>query len=294
MITMQKILALCACMLCIGMFTTCVEHSAGYQKLQSENDSLKLHIKKTEVEMDEMLNVLNAIENDIYIIRDAEKLLIIQQDAELTGTRRQQIERNMKLVIETLKKNKELLAGLQEKFDAGNLRFSALQKTFDRLSKDMEEKTTLIVQLQDDLSHKDVQIKDLTGQVDDLSENVETLRGITEIQSDQLSQQEKSLHTVFYCFGTKKELKEQNILSGGGLFSKPKTLESNFNQAYFLPIDKRQVTAIPLYASKAKIQTNHPKGTYNFFKDSDGNLTLEIHDPELFWSLSKYLVIEVG
>ena len=294
MTTMKKTLAVCACMLVIGMFTTCTEQSAGYQKLQTENDSLRLQIKKTEVEMDETLSVINEIEKDINVIRDAEKLLNIQQDAELSGTRRQQIESNMKLVIETLKRNKVLLAELQEKLDAGNLRLSALQNTIDRLTKDMDEKTTLIVQLEADLSRKDIQIKDLAEQIEDLNENMEVLRELTDTQSNQLSKQEKSLHTVYYCFGTKKELKEQNILSGGGLFKKSKTLESDFNQAYFLPIDKRQVTAIPLYASKAKVQTNHPKGTYNFFKDSDGNLTLEINDPNAFWSLSKYLVIEVG
>ena len=294
MITKKTMLALCTCLLCIGTLSTCTEQSAEYKKLQFENDSLRLHIKKTEVEIDEMLSALNTIESDINVIRETEKLLNMQQDAELTGSRREQIERNMQMVVEALKRNKQQLAELQDKLNASNLRFTALQQTIDRLSKDVEDKTTLIVKLQDDLSQRDVQIQDLTGQVDDLIENVEVLKELTESQSDLLDKQEKSLHTVYYCFGTTKELKEQNILSGGGLFSKSKTLESGFNEDYFLPIDKRRVTAIPLYASKAKVKTNHPKGTFNFFKDSDGNLTLEINNPDLFWSLSKYLVIEVG
>ena len=294
MITKKTMLAACTCLLCIGTFTTCTEQSAEYKKLQFENDSLRLHIKKTEVEIEEMLNALNAIESDINVIRETEKLLNMQQDAELTGTRREQIERNMQMVVEALKRNKQQLAELQDKLDASNLRFSALQQTIDRLTKDVEDKTVLITKLQDDLSQRDVQIQDLTGQVDDLIENVEVLKELTESQSDLLAKQDKTLHTVYYCFGTKKELKEQNILSGGGLFSKSKTLERGFNEDYFLPIDKRRVTAIPLYASKATVKTNHPKGTFNFFKDSDGNLTLEINNPDLFWSLSKYLVIEVG
>jgi hemin uptake protein HemP len=73
-----------------------------------------------------------------------------------------------------------------------------------------------------------------------------------------------------------------------------KTLESGFNEDYFLSIDKRQVKSIQLFNKKAKIMTNHPKGTYNLVKDTDGNLILEINNPDSFWSLSKYLVIEIG
>lgn len=56
-----------------------------------------------------------------------------------------------------------------------------------------------------------------------------------------LNAQDKALHTAYYCFGTSKELKEQKILSGGGLFSKSKVLQSGFNKDYFISIDIREV-----------------------------------------------------
>ena len=49
-----------------------------------------------------------------------------------------------------------------------------------------------------------------------------------------------------------------------------------------------------MFAAKAKLKSNHPEGSYEFVKDEDGNLTLNITDPKTFWSLGKYLVIEVG
>jgi chromosome segregation ATPase len=279
---------------CIILFTACVENSAEYKKMKADNDSMKLQMKKSEVEMDDMLSILNAIEDDIKSIRETEKYLDIPKETELSGSKRQQIKDNMAIVVETLKKNKQQLAKLQDRLNESALHSSALQKTIDRLTKDIDEKAQFIVQLQNDLNSKDRQIAKLSGQVEELSGDMDALLELNEIQIEQISRQDKSLNRVYYCFGTKKELKEQRILTGGGLLSKSKALQGNFNKEYFITIDKRHVTAIPLYASKAKIKTNHPKGSYKFFEDEDGLLTLEIDKPEQFWSLSKYLVIEVG
>jgi chromosome segregation ATPase len=271
-----------------------VEYSSDYKKTKVENDSLKLHIKKSEAEMDEMLSILNAIEDDIKSIRDTENFLDIRKDSELTGSKREQMKNNMNVIAETLKRNRQKLSELQKKLDAGNIRSSALQKTIDRLTNDITEKTELIAKLQNDLDRKDLQITQLSDKVEVLNTDIGILKDVNESQSIRIDNQDKALNIVYFCFGTKKELKEQNILSGGGLFSKSKALQEDFNKDYFIAIDKRQVTAIPLYASKAKIKTNHPKGSYNYFKDAEGNLTLEIEDVDRFWSLSSYLVIEIG
>jgi chromosome segregation ATPase len=204
MITKKKIITAYACVLCIGFFTSCVEKSTEYRKLQTENDSLKLQIKKTEVEIEEMLSILDAIESDFSVIRETEKIITIQQNSELTGTKRQQVERNMSLIVETLKRNREQLAELQEKLNASNLRVTSMQNTIERLTKDVNEKTELIAKLQEDLNRKDVKIKVLSAQVEDLSGNVEVLKELTETQSAQISKQQKSLYTVYYCFGSKK------------------------------------------------------------------------------------------
>jgi chromosome segregation ATPase len=244
--------------------------------------------------MNEMLAILNGIEDDIQSIRDAEDFLTVHKDPELSAPRQEQIKNNMNLIAETLKKNKRQLSELQEKLNTSNLKSSALQKTINRLTNDLNEKSELIVRLQNDLEKNSRQVDQLADQVKGLSANIETLENTTLSQNKRISEQEHVLNVVYYCFGTRKELKEQNILTGGGLFSKSKALEDDFNKDYFMAIDKRQVTAIPLYASKAKIKTNHPKGSYDFYKDTAGNLTLEISDVAKFWSLSKYLVIEVG
>ena len=152
----------------------------------------------------------------------------------------------------------------------------------------------MIAALQNELMRKDIHIRELDETVAALSENVNTLTHTTTNQAEQLNMQDKELHRAYYCFGTRKELKAQNILTGGGLFSKPKALQSSFNKDYFVAIDVREVTEIQLFEKKAVIRTNHPEGSYKLVKDGDGNMVLQISDIRLFWSLSEYLVIEIG
>lgn len=131
---------------------------------------------------------------------------------------------------------------------------SALRKTIDRLSSELDQKATMIVALQEDLAKKNVRIQELDEMVSSLNEDVESLATTAAAQSEKLNAQDKALHTAYYCFGTSKELKEQKILSGGGLFSKSKVLQSGFNKDYFISIDIREVKEIPLFASKAKLK----------------------------------------
>ena len=278
---MKKLLLACTC---ATLLVSCGQNSAEYKKLKAENDSLKIENTKATSEMNEILSTLNDVEADIQSIRDAENYLNLQQQTggEFSKSNREQIKQNMQLISETLKKNKETISQLEDK----------LKKS--RLSSELDQKATMIVALQEDLAKKNVRIQELDEMVSSLNEDVENLATTAAVQSEKLNEQDKALNTAYYCFGTAKELKDQKILSGGGLFSKSKVLQSGFNKDYFISVDVREVKEIPLFAAKAKLKSNHPEGSYEFVKDEDGNLTLNITDPKTFWSLGKYLVIEVG
>ena len=113
-----------------------------------------------------------------------------------------------------------------------------------------------------------------------------------EEQTVTIREQDKALNTAYFVFGTMSELRAQKILSGGFLRT-TRVLEDTFNEDYFIEIDIRETTRIPLYDKEAKLWSNHPKGTYEFEKGADGNLTFVITDVTRFWSLTKYLIIEV-
>ncbi|MEG1544091.1 MAG: hypothetical protein RR382_06150 [Tannerellaceae bacterium] len=290
---MKKVVLVC---FCTALLASCGQNSADYKLLKAENDSLRLENTKNTDDVNEMLATLNDVEADFQSIRDAENYLTVQQQAggEFNQTKREQIKQNMQLITETLKKNKEQIAQLQDQLKKSGFKSAALKKTIDRLSSELDQKTTMIVSLQEDLAKKNIRIQELDDMVSSLNEDVEGLAATTAAQSEKISAQDKALNTAYYCFGTSKELKDQKILSGGGLFAKSKALKTDFNKDYFISIDIREVKDIPLFAGKAKLKSNHPDGSYELVKDVDGNLTLHISDPKSFWSLGKYLVIEVG
>jgi hypothetical protein len=287
---MKKVIWLC---IGINLLTACVQNSSEYKQLQAENDSLKVENTRYVAEMNDMLATLNDIEADIQAIRDAENYLNIQGGGEITPNTHQQMKENMQLIGQTLKKNKEQLRLLEDKLKQSNIQSSALTKTINRLTSELDQKATMIAVLQEDLEKRNIRIRELDQQVASLTEDVEGLARTASSQAETLKEQEKTLNTAYYCFGTAKELKSQKILTGGGLFSKAKVMQGDFNRDYFISIDLREVTEIALFAAKARLKSNHPAGSYEFVKDEDKNLTFKITDAKAFWSLGKYLVIEV-
>ncbi|MDR1344920.1 MAG: hypothetical protein LBJ39_06160 [Tannerellaceae bacterium] len=290
---MKKVLLAC---ISIIMLASCMQNSSEYKQMKADNDSLRLENSKYVSEMNEMLSTLNDIEADIQSIRDAENYLNIQQQSngELTPSVREHIRDNMQLIGQTLKNNREQLKQLEERLKNGNIQSEALKKTISRLTSELDQKTTMILTLREDLAKKDIRIEELDRQVASLTEDMEGLSLTASTQAEVLKEQDKTLNAAYYCFGTAKELKNQKILTGGGLFSKSKALQGDFNRDYFISIDIREVTEIPLFAQKASLKSNHPEGSYEFMKDEDKNLTFRIIDTKAFWSLGKYLVIEVG
>ena len=279
-----------------GLLFSCtkVKNSTEYQQLQKERDSLLMQTTNANSEIEEMMAVINNVEENFNQIREAEKYLAVQSadQGELSSNTKDRINDNFKMVNEILKKNKAQLADLNKKYSSSTGQVGALKKTIDRLNREMEERISEISELQTELSRRDVRIAELTSNIDELSSNLSELSGHVEEQSTTILEQERALNTAHYVFGTMSELKSQKILSGGFLRT-TKVLEDSFNQDYFLKIDIRETTRIPLYATDAELWSNHPKGTYTYEPASDGKLTFVIIDTDGFWSLTKHLVIEV-
>ena len=284
--------AIAASVLMIG----CTNQSTEVRKLQAENDSLLRVNAQTTADFNEMIQLMNEVEDGFRQIKEAENYLVTQKDAngEVSLTTREQIKNDMTLVAETLQKNKERLDKLQKQLNQNKNQSAALQKTVTRLQNEIEEKTQLITSLQESLAKRDVRIAELDEAVTNLTGQVEHLTTENEQQKEVLMTQDEALNTVYYALGTNKELKEQKIVEGGGLFSSKKVMEGEFNKNYFTAVDMRKLHDIPFDSKKAKLLTNHPEGTYELQKDNEGYLTLVITNPDSFWSLSRYLVVELN
>ncbi|MCH5329155.1 MAG: hypothetical protein J1E02_09050 [Coprobacter sp.] len=284
-----------AAVLVSAMFTACNSQLTEVARLRQEVDSLAQANARSRADFDEMLKLMNDVEDGFRQIKEAENYLTVQHaaDSEMNLSTRDQLTNDMQLVTQILKENKEKLEKLEKQLKNSNYQSAQLQKTIERLNAEIESKTEMIVSLQEDLARRDIRIQELDSAVAELSGRVTRLVEETEEQSNTISRQDQTLNTVYYVFGTTKELKEQNIISGGGLFKSENVLKGDFNKNYFTAKDMRNFRQLPLESKKAKVITTHPESSYTLQKGSDGLLTLLISDPAAFWSVSKYLVVKV-
>ena len=164
----------------------------------------------------------------------------------------------------------------------------------DNLNAQMAEKDSMIVSLQSALAARDIRIAELDAAVDTLKGQVTDLSRIQSEQSAIIASQDMALNEVRYVYANSNQLREHNIISGGGLFSKTKVMEGDFDVNFFTTADQRTLTTIFLESKKAKILTKHPQESYELVKDAEGFYTLNITNPGSFWSLSRYLVVEIN
>lgn len=277
----------------IVILASCGQQSAEYKRLKAQNDSLMNAKIALQNEVDGYFSAMNQIEQNIEKIKNTENTISIQPvGQELDEDMRTKINEDMAYLSEMLQANKDELARLKAKLKKSGFKSAELELTILRLTKSLEEESSKVMALQTQLAQKDSLITQLDDKVNDLGKDIENLSNEVKTRDSKLKEQDETIHTAWYVFGTRKELKEQNIISSDGIFSSQKVLQRDFNKNYFVRIDARNTKSIPLYSSRAKILTNHPKSSYTLEKEN-GNFVLLIVEPSEFWSVSKYLVIEV-
>lgn len=272
------------------IMTSCDGITGNSKKLKAENDSLALALTQRDAELDEMMSTFNDVQEGFRKISAAENRVDLQRGAiaENSATVRQQIASDIEFISKTMEDNKAQIAKLQAMLKTSNNNSAQLKKAVDRLTAELAEKTKRIEELQEELASKNIRIQELDAAVTTLAADKETLEAQTEAQARTVAEQDRTLNAAWFVFGTKSELKSQKILQSGDVLK-----SADFNQDYFTQIDIRTTKEIKLYSNRAELLTTHPAGTYALEKDDKGQLTLQITNPEQFWSISKYLVIQV-
>ncbi|MBQ6202386.1 MAG: hypothetical protein IJK50_13310 [Prevotella sp.] len=251
-----------------------------------QRDSLEQIIAQKDNEINDMMTTLSDIEEGFREITEAQNRVTIAKEGEGTNTKLR-IKENMQFIQSAMKQNKELINKLKQQVRESSVKGDQLKKIIDNLTEQMQQKDQQLQALREELDKKDIHIAELDEQVAGLNENVAALTEENTQKTETISTQDKQIHTAWFVFGTKKELKEQNILDKG------EVLQSNFNKDYFTKIDIRIDKEIKLYSSSAEILTNHPAGSYTLQRDAKKQYVLRISDPQRFWSTSKYLVVQV-
>ncbi len=272
--------------LCIAILAACSGNPKEDPAVVQMVDSLNQVINQRDTALNDILSAMNEIEDGMREISKAEGRVTVAQRGEGTSSKAR-IKEDMEFIQEQLKKNREKMASLQSQLRANNFKSEELKKAIESLNAQILEKDKEIESLRLELGKRDIHIAKLDVAIDSLHSDMDELREESREKTEVIQDQDKQLNTAWFVFGTKNELKNQNILKGG------KVLQGDFNHDYFTEIDIRKDKEIKLYSKSAEILTSHPASSYTLQRDENKQYTLVISDANLFWSTSKYLVIQV-
>ena len=217
---------------------------------------------------------------------------------------RQEALERIKQVITRLNESEAKLAETENRAKQSRQRNARLLAQIETFKKTVEDLKTTAEQQRTEyeaaLAEKDTQIATLAGRVDTLTTEKSELENAKMALTDTVSNLTSYKNTVYYAVGTEDELKKRGIVTKEGskfLIFGGTRLEParNLDPSAFTAIDKTQQTSIPLPRSdkKYKIVSRQSPGYLGSTVTKDGKVkgTVEITQPEEFWSASRYLIL---
>ncbi|MDE7410428.1 MAG: hypothetical protein K2M94_00105 [Paramuribaculum sp.] len=286
----MKIKSILASALLVITAASCTD-SEKEARQQALLDSTKEELTEAVNQRDELLSLVNDISADMQQIKAMEDILVLPTDSENGGSQ-SQVKEDLLALKNTLAMRREKLAELESKLKKSNLFTRELQNTITNLQSQIQSQATEIENLTVSLAQANSTISSLNTTVDSLNTTVNTITEQRDLAEADATELDNRLNTCYYIVAEKSVLKEHKIIETGFL-RKTKIMKGDFDANSFVTADKRTLRTLPLHATKAQILTNHPEGSWSM-TENNGQKTLNITDPNRFWSLTNYLVVQIN
>lgn len=265
--------------------------------LEERNDSLVQAAYEKDQSLNEFLQAFNDIQGNLDSIKAKEMIISekTENKSELKKKAKDQINDDINSIYDLLLDTREKLDDVRKRLGKSNYQVKEMEKMLANLSKQLEEKDQQIEDLRVELEKMNIKVTNLTEDVTRLSKESKEKSSVIEDQNQMLKEKADALNTAYYVIGTKKDLKENNIITSEGGFigiGSSEVLKDDFNESHFTRIDIRNTKVINVPGKKIEIVTTHPTESYTI--DGEGEeRKLVINNSEEFWKSSRYLVIIV-
>lgn len=264
-------------------------------KYMVERDSIMQENKAKTQQLDELNGVIATIATGLDSIAIQEHILFTNKGRDGVMLDRQQIAANLKGMAEILARQRQKIQMLQDSLahKKSSQGVERLQKVVEFLNQQLAEKDKVIQSLRADLNNSKKDIMQLRASLSDMHTRASNAEQKTKVLTTALAKQDEAINECYVKIGTKKQLTAAGLLKGGFL-QKKKVSYENVDKSKFNAVDIRKFREIQLHSSNPKILTPQPSNRSFHFEDSgDGNCTLVITNPTLFWSVSNYLIIQL-
>ena len=267
------------------------EQKTQFAVMQEQESAFNMQVTQRDSIINDWLVTFDQIEKDLNMIKEKENILSVSStDSEFSQTRRDQILNDIRYLNTLLEENKKKIASLTAQLNKSGGNMKALQSRIAVLETNMKQYESDIAGLKDTLVSKDFEIVQLNGQLTALEINVKEA-------DEKITSQTNLMNEAFIASGTYKELKDKGIvLKEGGFLGlgRKESLTGDISDTLFVKIDVRETKTIPVNSKNAKLITEHPAGSYTLIHENDNLVSyIEINDPEAFWKISRYAVVEI-
>ncbi len=242
--------------------------------------------------INDWVTTFDQIEKNLQSIKEKEKIITMNAaDREFSKDRKKQIMEDINYINSLLEQNKKKIASLNAQLKKSGGSIKALEDKVAELEASMKQSEVEISDLKTALTEKNFKIDQLDSKVNDMQ--------VAITQKDQtISNQTAEMNKAYVAEGTFKDLKAKGLVSKEGGFlglGKNKSLRDNFSDSLFSQIDITVTKTIPVNSKSVKFITEHPAGSYELIhEDKDKIAYIEITNPDEFWKISKYAVVELS
>ena len=293
MIKITNLFPITLSFLLTSLFLSCNKEIKTVSHDQGTIDSLKKVTIKQQNRISDMEGFITSLSQTMDSINMQERELVREGDIEKKGKKsRASVINDLKRFKEIIERQKQVIADLEVKLSKNDDEMSLkMMQIVSFYKNELEAKDKTIAALQKSVESNKRDIKFLQSSVNHLlSSNKEKDETIKE-QEEILTNQSSMINVCYVKIGTKSELKKSGLLSGGFL-KKAKLDYSQMSPSLFEEMDMRKCNDIFFSSSNPKILTQMPVSSYEIVKTEKGSY-LHIKDPNLFWSISKYLVVQI-
>lgn len=265
------------------------------EALTLQKSDLTLKMQQKDSVLNDAEGTFNEIESNLKFIKEKRNEIALTQN-EGGKNRKQTVIDDIKLMNTMLEASNKKIAELEGRLRRSGINAKVFEKRIAELNASIENQNVEIAQLKKVIEEKNINLADLNTKVQDMNNLVVQKSDTINYKQKQIVDKTNELNTAHFALGTYKELKKEGILvkEGGVLgVGASKSIQGNFNNKYFTALDIRTTKTIPLNSKKVKVISEHPDSSYTLVK-KDGQIAyLQIDNPEEFWKISKYAVIEL-
>lgn len=277
--------------LSLVFLASCSQSSESSDSSSDSGDLSELENKIAQLELDNSLK-------DSVINESLQFFNEIQTNLEAIGIRRKEIQ-DLTTNPEFSSSDKtwvlEQIRQINFMREDNAAKMKQLQDEMEKNKFEIESLKTMIDGLLKDIEWKDEQISLLQSELDALDSEYSKLFDAYQEKSLQVDQLTSEMNTVYYAYGTAKELSANGVIEKKNGFigiGKKIKLKEEINDDYFTEINALKKTSIGIDGDHAHFVTVHPVGSYEL-TSTNGRSQLTITDASEFWKFSKYLVVVV-